>query len=84
MSPLTKAVKGSKVYLWLREVGRSLSQFINAVLGGYSQESTSSRLGRTRPNCLLCRVLNLLEASHCAKAAEREKPIVDYRKNLGQ
>lgn len=84
MSPYLKLLKASKAYRWLRELGRCLSQTINAVAGGFSQESTSSRLGRTRPDCLICKLLSVFERDHCRRAADRERPIVEYLRSISK
>jgi hypothetical protein len=49
-----------------------LDQFANTLLGGYPDETISSRMGRNYHNCLVCRILcrglNVLNPNHCANA----------------
>lgn len=70
------AFKRTAVGAYVMEVWRGVDQLANALLGGWARESISSRLGRTRPACLLCRWLSRVEKDHCAKAAAREADMV--------
>lgn len=70
--------KSTRAGRYIFEVIRGFDQLANALLGHYARETLSSRWGRTKPNCLLCRFLNYIEADHCLKAARREKPVVEF------
>lgn len=54
----------------------SIDQLFNTILGGYPDETLSSRMGK-RPDCRLCRTickfLNLFEKDHCIKSIERDE-----------
>jgi len=75
---LFSCLKSSWVGRWFFEVFRAVDNGLNALFGGFARETISSRLGRTYPNCILCKLLNYVEPDHCRKASIREKPIVDW------
>lgn len=57
----------------------AIDQLVNTILGGYPDETISSRMGkRVAKNdsllCnLLCKLLNLIEKDHCIKAIEKDE-----------
>ncbi len=51
----------------------SIDQFFNALLLGDPDETISSRLGKSRPNGLVCRSLDKLDPDHCADAIEPDE-----------
>jgi hypothetical protein len=63
---------------WLRLL-LALDQLANvAVLNGDEDETISSNAGKSmargkRWACILCRLLDLFESDHCAKAIERDE-----------
>lgn len=64
--------------IWIKARLYALDIWINyRILGGDDDETISSRLGRTMPNCMLCRwtcaVLDLVDRDHCHKAAVNEQ-----------
>jgi hypothetical protein len=69
-----------KKYIW--NILIAIDQFFNAVLGGDSDETISSRMGkhvakRDCPFCnFVCKALNLFQKDHCVKSIE-----VDEGKN---
>jgi hypothetical protein len=55
----------------------ALDQFGNTLMGGYPDETISSRAGklakRNRTAYWLCRALHLLDPNHCRKAIELDE-----------
>lgn len=67
-----------KRYLW--NILISLDQFANTVLGGFPDETISSRAGKAMREgkawgCVLCRFLNLFENEHCVKSIEPDEGV---------
>ncbi len=66
-----------KRYLWNLLI--SLDQLANTILGGYPDETISSRMGKrlAKKNCplctWLCRVLDYLDENHCEDSIERDE-----------
>lgn len=66
-----------KQYAWNLLI--SLDQLCNTILGGYPDETMSSRMGKhlAKHDCpfcnLLCKCLNLFQKDHCVKAIERDE-----------
>lgn len=59
---------------WLMRVLIALDRLANAILRGKDRETISSRAGRARDEgkrwgCILCRLLDWIEAGHCDKSA---------------
>jgi hypothetical protein len=56
-----------------------LDQLANTILGGYPDETISSRMGkhlakRDCPFCtFFCKILNLFEKDHCIKSVEEDE-----------
>lgn len=68
-----------KMYFW--NVLISIDQFINTLLGGFPDETMSSRMGKhlAKRDCILCnficRMLNLFQKDHCQKSLEKDEGI---------
>ena len=67
-----------KNYIW--NILISLDCLCNAILGGDSQETMSSRMGKKlvkHENCpvctFLCKILNKIQKDHCVKAIETDR-----------
>lgn len=65
-----------RTYLWNLLV--SLDQFINTALGGFPDETISSRAAKAarrgkRWGCILCRILHTLHRDHCEKSIEADE-----------
>jgi hypothetical protein len=66
-----------KRYIW--NVLISVDQLINTLLGGFPDETLSSRMGKRviKKNCkmckLICRFLDLFEKDHCYKSIEKDE-----------
>lgn len=64
-----------KRYIW--NVFISLDQLANTLLGGYPDETLSSRMGKrvdTCPVCrFICKLLHLIDKDHCQKSIERDE-----------
>ncbi|MFD0825862.1 hypothetical protein ACT8ZR_09305 [Neobacillus sp. M.A.Huq-85] len=66
-----------KRYFW--NIAISIDQFFNTILGGYPDETMSSRMGKhlAKHNCpfcnLICKFLNLFEKDHCVKSIETDE-----------
>jgi hypothetical protein len=66
-----------KQYIW--NVLISIDQFCNALLGGYPDETMSSRMGKhlAKHDCpfcnFMCKLLNLIQKNHCIKSIERDR-----------
>lgn len=65
-----------RTYLWNLLV--SLDQFINTVLGGFPDETISSRAAKSRKRgkrwaCILCRILDRIDPDHCEKNIEPDE-----------
>jgi hypothetical protein len=63
----------------------ALDQLVNALLGGYPDETVSlraerARRGEKRWGCALCRVLDWIDPEHCKRAAWRKSISVRMRK----
>jgi len=57
----------------------SYDQLANAAFGGHEDETISSRAGKAqrdgrRWGCVLCRLLDRLDAGHCDKSIEGKQP----------
>lgn len=53
----------------------AFDELLNALTGGYPNETISSRAGRAAHNthywaCILCKILNYLEKDHCQRSLE--------------
>ena len=63
-----------KRYIW--NILISIDQFINTVLGGYPDETLSSRMGK-RPDCpichFICKLLSIIDKDHCNKSIELDE-----------
>ena len=67
-----------KRYFW--NICVSVDQFVNTVLGGYPDETISSRAGKAQRQgkawgCLFCDLLNIFENQHCAKNIEEDEGV---------
>lgn len=56
----------------------SFDQLVNAAFGGDEDETISSRAGKAarrgrRWGCVLCRILDRLDANHCEKSIEQDR-----------
>lgn len=56
----------------------ALDQLGNALLGGYPDETISSRAAKaarrgTRWGCILCRLLHLIDPGHCERVIEHDE-----------
>lgn len=68
-----------KQYIWNLLV--SIDQLFNTILGGFPDETLSSRMGKhiakKENKCLLCkyicRFLDLFEKDHCKKSIEKDE-----------
>jgi hypothetical protein len=66
-----------KQYIWYILI--AIDQLVNTILGGYPDETMSSRMGKhvVKKDCpvcnLICRLLNLFEANHCVKSIEYDE-----------
>jgi hypothetical protein len=68
-----------KQYIWNLLI--SIDQLFNTILGGYPDETISSRMGkhiaRKEDKChvcrLICKFLNLFEKDHCKKSIESDE-----------
>lgn len=66
-----------KRYIWNLLI--SIDQLFNTILGGFPDETLSSRMGKKVRNkecvmCkLICRILNLFDKNHCEKSIEEEE-----------
>ena len=84
MKHLRKNVSGVREYLL--EVLISVDQLLNAVLGGYADETISSRCGKRvlEKNCKICGVmcwlLDKIDPRHCEDAIEADETSKDSRK----
>ena len=60
-----------KRYFWFLFI--AIDQLINTILGGYPDETLSSRMGK-RPHCpvcrFVCRLLDIIDKDHCQKSIE--------------
>ena len=63
-----------KRYFWFLFI--AVDQLANTVLGGYPDETLSSRMGK-RPHCPICRILcwflNFIDKDHCVKSIEYDE-----------
>jgi uncharacterized membrane protein YbhN (UPF0104 family) len=66
-----------KQYFW--NILICIDQFINTLLGGFPDETLSSRMGKhvTKGDCIICSFicgfLNLFEKDHCIKNIEKDE-----------
>jgi hypothetical protein len=66
-----------KKYIWNLLV--ALDQFFNALFGGDSDETISSRMGKhvIKNDCVfcnfMCKFLNLFQKDHCIKSIEKDE-----------
>jgi hypothetical protein len=66
-----------KRYIW--NILLSLDQLLNSILGGFPDETLSSRMGKhvAKKDCpfcnLVCKFLNLFEKDHCIKSIELDE-----------
>ena len=65
-----------KRYAWNLLI--ALDQFANTVLGGYPDETISSRAAKAaragrRWGCILCRLLDQIDKGHCEKSIEADE-----------
>ena len=64
----------------------AFDQAVNAVLGGYPDETISLRVARERDldgkqwACVLCRVLDLFQKDHCSRVITNKRISIAYRK----
>ena len=63
-----------KRYIWNLLI--SIDQLINTLLGGYPDETLSSRMGK-RTDCkvcfFICKFLDLFQKDHCYKSIEKDE-----------
>jgi len=64
--------------LYIINIGISLSQLLNVVLGGDEDERLSSRAGKDARRgrkiaCIFCRILHWIDRDHCEKAIQRDE-----------
>jgi hypothetical protein len=84
MKHLRKHVSGVREYIL--EVLIAIDQGINAILGGYADETISSRCGKRikDKNCricfCLCWLLDKVDPRHCEDAIEADETHRDARK----
>lgn len=63
-----------KRYFWFLFI--ALDQLANTALGGYPDETLSSRMGKRQEILIYrvaCKALNVFEKDHCQKAIERDE-----------
>ncbi|WP_394137420.1 hypothetical protein [Cytobacillus oceanisediminis] len=66
-----------KRYFWNLLI--SLDQLANTLLGGFPDETISSRMGKRvrKKNCpvckVICRILDLFDKDHCEKSIEEDE-----------
>jgi hypothetical protein len=66
-----------KRYIW--NILVSIDQLFNTILGGFPDETMSSRMGKhvAKKDCpfckLVCKFLNLFETNHCIKSIEYDE-----------
>lgn len=66
-----------KRYIWNLLI--SIDQLFNTILGGYPDETMSSRMGKhiVKRNCpvcnFICKILNLIDPNHCIKNIENDE-----------
>lgn len=66
-----------KRYVWNLLI--SIDQLANALLGGYPDETLSSRMGKRviKKKCkvckMICRLLDLIDKDHCYKSIEKDE-----------
>ncbi len=70
---------GVKTYLWNLLI--SVDQLFNTILGGYPDETMSSRMGKrlAKKDCtlctVLCRLLGYIDENHCKESIEWDEGI---------
>lgn len=62
----------------------ALDQLINALFGGYPDETVSYRSGKARSDgkrwgCILCKLLDAVDPNHCEKTMRNKKVSVIRR-----
>lgn len=63
-----------KRYIWNLLI--SIDQLFNTLLGGYPDETLSSRMGKNQdcPVCrFICKLLDLVDKDHCQKSIEYDE-----------
>lgn len=65
-------------YLWNLFI--AVDQLVNTILGGYPDETISSRMGKRarkgdRLAICFCKTLDVLEKDHCEKSIERDEGV---------
>lgn len=66
-----------KTYLY--NILIAIDQLCNAILGGYPDETMSSRMGKhvakgdSRFCHLICKLLNIIDKNHCIDAIEKDE-----------
>lgn len=66
-----------KRYVWNLLI--SIDQLANTIIGGYPDETISSRMGKrvAKGDCklcnVLCKLLNLIDENHCKKSIEEDE-----------
>jgi len=66
------------VSLWLWNVLIGIDQLANAILGGYPDETISSRAAKAKHKgkhwgCVLCKLLDLVDKGHCEENLEADE-----------
>lgn len=71
-------------YIWNLLI--SIDQLANTLLGGFPDETLSSRMGKRVNDCVvckyMCKFLNLFEKDHCEKSIERDEGIIPKGKEV--
>ncbi len=70
---------------WITSVAMALDQLVNAICGGYPDETISLHAARARNEgkrwgCILCKVLDSIVSNHCDHAIVREHESITRRK----
>jgi len=66
-----------KRYIWNLLI--SIDQLCNTILGGYPDETMSSRMGKHVAkndnwiSCFICNLLNKIDKDHCKKSIEEDE-----------
>lgn len=66
------------IKLYITNVLVAIDQFTNALLGGYPDETISSRAAKAARKaqtwgCVLCKLLDLLDRGHCERYIELDE-----------
>ena len=69
-------MKAVRLYLWRNLI--AIDQLFNTVLGGYPDETISSRAAKAkrkgkRWGCVLCRMLHWVDPNHCEDSIELDE-----------